>query len=104
MPPNPDLAALVANPTPGNSLLYPTGACYQSVSTHLHDVATVAAFAVTLHGRSLGKRHKRLCDKLPAAEQMECFPVPSDSLWLPADAYQPIYTWEGERRRMQGLH
>lgn len=23
--------------------------------------------------------------------------MPSDSLWLPADAYQPIYTWEGER-------
>ncbi|KAI7844007.1 hypothetical protein COHA_002544 [Chlorella ohadii] len=56
VPPNPDLAALVANPTPGNSLLYPT-------------------------------------------EQMECFPVPSDSLWLPADAYQPIYTWE-----VKGVH
>jgi ABC-type amino acid transport substrate-binding protein len=55
-PPNPDLAALVANPTPGNSTLYPT-------------------------------------------QEMECFPVPSDSLWLPADAYQPIYTWE-----VRGVH
>ena len=32
----------------------------------------------------------------PFAEDFECWPAPSDSIFLPADAYQAVQTWEGE--------
>ncbi|PRW44565.1 ABC transporter permease [Chlorella sorokiniana] len=52
-PPNPDLAELVSNPTPGNSTLFPQ-------------------------------------------TEVECAPVPSDSIWLPSDNFQPVHVWKIE--------
>lgn len=42
---------------------------------------------------------KQACHSLTAAEGSTCGPAPSDSVWLPADTFQPVHVWKGEQGR-----
>ena len=77
-PPNPDLAALVANPTPGSGLLYPASA----LCSALH-------VCLKVQPRGLGHRTPSNCRRLNSHHMLQksrcagrCHRTPSGCLWM----------------------